>query len=351
MDQEVKDRKKKIIFYYPDMYVGGVEMAILNLAKRIYQDYDLFFFYKSISDLELSKQFNKYGIMRNIASEKPTDECDILVYCSLWMEWEDQCALVHAKKRFLWTHAIIPPGGNKFYHLPTMRKIDEIIVVSEATNDSIPRRLYCGRFDGKIHVINNILNVDEIKEKSMLPPPDLKLAKDLNICTVARISHEKGWMRVKLLCEELQKLNIDFKWFIIGEGYIPEQVHRIHLILDKIPQIEFVGKLLNPFPAVKLMDYSALLSDFESWGLAITEAKILGVPPIITNFAAAYEQVEDDYNGILVPMKEYHFYKDIAIRMVNNKKLYKNGLKDFDFEKVNEISIAKWKELFEKGDK
>ena len=39
--------KKKIVFYYPDMYVGGVEMAILNLAKRIYKDYDLYFFYRT----------------------------------------------------------------------------------------------------------------------------------------------------------------------------------------------------------------------------------------------------------------------------------------------------------------
>lgn len=337
--------KKKIIFYYPDMYIGGVEMAILNLAKRIYKDYNLFFFYKSIANLDLAHEFNKYGIMRNIGGQKPTDECDVLIYCSLWMEKEDQCGLISAKKRILWTHAIIPPGGNKFYHLPTMRKIDEIVVVSEATNESIPRRLYCGRFDGKVHVINNILNVEEIKEKSMLQAPDLELAKDLNICTVARISHEKGWLRVRYLCEELQKLNIDFKWFIIGEGYIPEQVHRIHLILDRIPQVEFLGKMLNPFPVVKIMDYSALLSDYESWGLAITEAKILGVPPIVSDFASAYEQVEDDYNGIIVPRKEYKTYKDVAVRIANNKKLYKNGLKDFDYEKVNQISLESWKKI------
>ena len=58
--------KKKIIFYYPDMYIGGVEMAILNLAKRIYKDYDLFFFYRTISNLDLAHEFNKYGVMRNI---------------------------------------------------------------------------------------------------------------------------------------------------------------------------------------------------------------------------------------------------------------------------------------------
>ena len=338
-------KKKQIVFYYPDWYLGGVEMAILNLAKRIYKDYDLYFFYKSISNLELAKELNKYGIARNIARIYPEMECDVLVYCSLWLDNDDACRNIHARQRFLWTHAIIPKVDNKFYSMSTMRKIDRIIVVSEATDASIPRRLYAGRFDDRIYVINNILNTEEIKEKSMLPAPDIQLAKDLNICTVARLSHEKGWMRVRQLCKELEKLNIDFKWFIIGEGYVPEQLHRIHLILDKIPQIEFLGKMLNPFPVVKQMDYSALMSDYESWGLVITEAKILGVPVITSSFASAYEQVEDDYNGVIVPMNDFMAYKDIAVRIANNKKLYKNALKDFDFEKVNEISVEKWKQL------
>ena len=118
-------------------------------------------------------------------------------------------------------------------------------------------------------------------------------------------------------------------------------------MLDRVPQREFLGKRLNAIPVVQVMDYSALLSDYESWGLAITEAKILGVPPIVSNFASAYEQVEDDYNGIIVPKKEYSLYKDIAIRIINNKKLYKNGLKDFDYEKVNQISLENWKKILE----
>ena len=50
------EQKKKIVFYYPDMYVGGVEMAIINLAKRIYKDYNLYFFYHSVVSLDLAKE-------------------------------------------------------------------------------------------------------------------------------------------------------------------------------------------------------------------------------------------------------------------------------------------------------
>lgn len=341
------EHKKKIIFYYPDCYVGGVEMAILNLAKRIYKDYDLFLFYRSFSDLKLAAEFRKYLILHNIGGMKPEDSCDVLIYCSLWNEKIDACEFVKAKKRILWAHAIIPKGNNKFYSLNTISKIDHIVVVSEATKKSIPFQLYNKKFNNSnVSVIHNILNTEEIKEKSMVTAPDIDLAKDLNICTVARISHEKGWMRIRFLCKELQKRKIDFKWFIIGEGYVPEQVHRIYLILKDIPQIEFLGKMLNPFPVVKQMDYLALLSDYESWGLVITEAKILGVPILVSDFDAAFEQVEHKVNGLIIPKKEPKKYRKLVKLAIKNKIKYKRNLKNFDYEEINKTSLEKWRKIF-----
>ena len=345
--------KKKIVFYYPDMYIGGVEMAILNLAKRIYKEYDLYFFYKSIISMDLAKQFCKYGTPRNIMGEQKDFECDVLVYCSLWLENENRVSFIKAKQRILWSHAMVPASGTKFHNLPFMRKMDRIISVSNAADKTVPRFYYNNKILDRFYVINNIVNVAEIKEKAELETPQLNLAKDLNICTVARLSHEKGWHRVKLMCDEFIKMGIDFKWFIIGEGYFPEELNRIHSILDKYKQIEFLGEKENPFPYVKQMDYLALLSDFESWGLAITEGKILGKPIICTDFPAAYEQVENDINGVIIPMNNFRKYRSCAYRIYNNKLLYANRAKNFDFEKINQESIGKWKKIFngERGDK
>lgn len=339
--------KKRIVFYYPDFYVGGVEMAILNLARRIHKDYDLYFLYNSFSDKDLELTLGQYGTTMNVAGEYPSFECDVLIYCSLWLEKVDKCMFIKANKRYLWAHAIIPIGGNKFYDVPFMRKLDGVVVVSIATFESVPFYLYRAGFGNKVEVINNILNVEEIKQKSMLPPPALKLAKDLNICTVARLSHEKGWLRVRYLCKALQKLGIDFKWFVVGEGYIPEHLERIHMLLDNIPQVEFVGKQLNPFPIVKQMDYTALLSDYESWGLVITEGKILGVPVIASDFASAKEQVDHDYNGLIISRTKYSTYRDIAKQLYKNKDKYKKELETFDFEKINQKSEQQWRNIFD----
>lgn len=345
--------KKKIVFYYPNMYVGGVEMAILNLAKRIYKEYDLYFFYKTISNLELAKEFCKYGTPRNIMTEQIEFECDTLIYCSLWVEKEDRVSFVKAKQKVLWSHAMIPPHGTKFHNLPFMRKMDRIISVSKAADKTVPRFYYNQKLLDRFYVINNIVNQDEIIYKSKLSTPELKLGEDLNICTVARLSHEKGWHRVKLLCDEFIKMGLDFKWFIIGEGYFEKETEKIHAMLDKYPQIEFLGRQDNPFSYVKQMDYVALLSDFESWGLAITEGKILGKPIICTDFQSAFEQVENDINGVIVPMNNFRKYRSCAYRIYNNKLLYTNRAKNFDFEKINQESIDKWKKIFdgERGDK
>ena len=342
--------KKKIVFYYPDMYVGGVEMAIINLAKRIYKDYNLYFFYHSVVNLDLAKELAKYGIPMNITSipENFVFECDILVYCSLWLERDNHQSFIKAKQKFLWSHAMVPPlGGTKFYNLPFVRTLDRMISVSKAADQTIPKHIHPKRLAQRYYVINNILNTEEIKHKSQEDTPELNLAKDLNIATVARISHEKGWKRIKVLADLLNKRNIDWHWYIIGEGYISEQVDEAHRLLDEYPQITFLGKRMNPFPIVKQMDYLALLSDFESWGLAITEAKILGVPPIVTNFPSAFEQVEDDVNGVIIPLNAYGLYDKAVDLILNNKEKYKEELKKFDYEVNNQKIVSQWKELFD----
>ena len=344
------EQKKKIVFYYLDMYVGGVEMAIINLAKIIYKDYNLYFFYHSVVSLDLAKELAKYGIPMNITSipENFIFECDILVYCSLWLERDNHQSFIKAKQKFLWSHAMVPPlGGTKFYNLPFVRTLDRIISVSKAADQTIPKHIHPKRLAQRYYVINNILNTEEIKQKSQEDTPELNLAKDLNIVTVARISHEKGWKRIKVLADLLNKRNIDWHWYIIGEGYIPEQVDEAHRLLDEYPQITFLGKRMNPFPIVKQMDYLALLSDFESWGLAITEAKILGVPPIVTNFPSAFEQVTDDVDGVIIPLNAYGLYDKAIDKIINNKDKYHKALEDFDYEKNNRHIVEQWKQLFE----
>ena len=56
---------------------------------------------------------------------------------------------------------------------------------------------------------------------------------------------------------------------------------------------EWLGFIKNPHKIVKQCDYSVLLSDDETWGLVLTEAMLLGVPCIATDFDVVFEQITD----------------------------------------------------------
>ena len=60
-----------------------------------------------------------------------------------------------------------------------------------------------------------------------------------------------------------------------------------------------LGLRENPYPYMKAADAVTVLSDYESWSMVITEAKILGIPVISTPTSGALEQIEDGETGIL----------------------------------------------------
>jgi len=132
--------------------------------------------------------------------------------------------------------------------------------------------------------------------------------------------------------------HIDFEYIIIGNGR--EKELEIKENLSKYKEVKFIGYKNNPYPYIKNADYIVQLSDFESWGNTITEGKILGTPAIITSFATAYEQIEDNINGIIIDLKEKDYTKYIN-RIVNNKNFYKKNLETFDYN--NEIE--EWNNL------
>ena len=97
---------------------------------------------------------------------------------------------------------------------------------------------------------------------------------------------------------------------------------------------------MPPYKYIKKSDYLVQLSDYETWGNVITEAKILKIPVIITNFESSYEQVVDDYNGIIVDLKTKD-YTEYIERIIKNKKVYRNNLNSF----VYNNEIQKWLEI------
>ena len=86
-----------------------------------------------------------------------------------------------------------------------------------------------------------------------------------------------------------------------GKGSNEKEHNEVVKMLQEYqPNVELVGHKSNPFPYIKNADYLVLMSDRETSGLVITEAKIIGTPCIVSNFEAAREQITDGKNGFII---------------------------------------------------
>lgn len=79
-------------------------------------------------------------------------------------------------------------------------------------------------------------------------------------------------------------------------------------------------------------DAVMVLSDYESWSLVITEAKIIGIPVIATPTSGAKEQLIDKETGWVIPSFEADDIADGIEEYLKNpekKEKIKENLKGF----------------------
>ena len=147
------------------------------------------------------------------------------------------------------------------------------------------------------------------------------------------------------LAKFLREKNINFKWFIIGGNYYKDEFNRIKKLYEEFKEnFEWFGFIDNPHNIVKQCDYSVLLSDDETWGLVLTEAMMIGVPCITSDFKVAFEQIKDQNNGIILSNELTDTYSERIDDIINNKDKYKKAVKNFKYK--NDTIIRKWDEIF-----
>ena len=333
---------KKIMFFRPMYYIGGTEMAILSLVRKL-EGFDIYIGYiDDESDNELLNKYQKYAKVVKI-NDDFNERMDTLVICSPYKSSLSINDQIRRDKTILWFHHF----GNRdtsiftddlFYEI-----VDEIVTVSETCKKIVLDQDYASKIDKEINVIYNIIDKEEIEKKSEIEKK-IDLSDQLNLVSVGRVCYEKGFKRQLQLAHLLKKNNIDFKWYIIGGNYYKEIEHDIR---EKYNELEdnfvFTGFLDNPFNIMKQCDYLVLLSDNETWGLVITEAKILGVPCIVTDFDVAYEQIIDNETGIILSRNDMSSYEEKIPLIIKNKKIYKENLKSFSWS--NDTTIERWKEI------
>ena len=270
--------------------------------------------------------------------------------------WSDRYLTynVNADKKYAWLHSTFAnitsyPEGEFLW----MRKVDKIVFVTDACKQAFVEDY--PEFKDKTIVVENILDGNLVQSRSKLE--DLvddnylkfKEEKLFKIITVCRIDiNTKGLDRIVNCVKELKSKGYKFKWCIVGDGKDYNQLEYMIKNANVGDYIMLVGNKLNPYPYIKQADVMVMPSRYEGKPMSITEAQILGVPPIVTEYLSAKQQIKNGVDGIVLN-NVYDSFLNGMINLLSNVNIVgdmKSVLKVSNFENTGYIKSIE-KELFE----
>ena len=334
---------KKILFYLCGIYNGGTEIETLNLIKSLDSTkYEILYYYfdKENSDDSVVNMFNSYARYVDI---KENQIVDTIIYCTHALDNMEDLKNIKYNNSYFWFHYFWEDQEEFLKICLEKNLINKVITVSQYAKQKLLNFNFMQGKENMVSVIYNILPVEEIKKKSEFNI-DFKKAQGLNLVTVARFAPIKGYARIKEMIDILLKESIDFKWYIIGKGSNSKEHNEVlELLKDYDNRVELTGYLENPYPYIKKSDYLVLMSDRETSGLVITEAKILGTPCIVSDFEATFEQIEDGKNGFIIKKENINGFKERLPQIIMLKEELKNNLSEFSYG-INEI-MNEWEKM------
>ena len=116
----------------------------------------------------------------------------------------------------------------------------------------------------------------------------------------------------------------------------------------QIPNVSFEGKQM-PIPYYETASIFMMTSDFEGWGMTLTESLQYGVVPIARDsYLSLHDIISDGYNGYIVdPNSTKVFAEKVMFLMNNIEKRESIALKGLEsansFTKEN--VVMKWEQL------
>ena len=174
--------------------------------------------------------------------------------------------------------------------------------------------------------------------------------KKKNVLYVGRlVKLEKSPHRLLEVWNYLHKLYPEWKLIFVGDGDYRVNMQK-YAKEKQLNNVFFEGQQLNVAQYYKEASFVCLTSDFEGWGMSLTEGMQYGcIPFTFNNYGAAFDIIDNDINGCLIPAFDIKEYADRLSELMSNK--YKRiEMSRAAMEKVKTFSVKKivdkWETLF-----
>lgn len=254
---------------------------------------------------------------------------------------------VRAKKKIAWIHTDYSTIDiDAETELSMWGSYDYIASISEKATEAFLKKF--PTLQGKIIRIDNIVTNSMVEEQANEQVKlEFEQKKHLNILSVGRFSHAKNFDNIPQICKYILNKGIYVNWYLIGFGGDEQLIRENIEKCGMEDHVIILGKKDNPYPYIKGCDIYIQPSRYEGKAVTVREAQILHKPVIITDFATASSQVEDGYDGVIVPLDNKGCAEGIA-RVIRNSKLQDELIENMKKTHYsNECEIEKIYELIE----
>lgn len=359
---------KKVLFLVHTLQVGGAEKVLVNLVNHMNKEkYDItvmtvintgafrkdlapHIHYKTIFNIPFLS--NKGNTSKNSGNllDKPNAIKKMLanIYQFVWRhsnckkiyqryikeEYDVEIAFLEGiaakiiassksetSKKLSWIHIDLlkERKTEKFFKNPQdekqcYEKFDQIICVSKNVKEQFIKK-FQPIDETKIIVKYNPIDEELIKNKAEEKIEEIE-KKRKTICTVGRLSKQKGYDRLLRIIKKLNEEGLEFDAWIIGVGEEEENLKK-YVRDNRLQNVKLLGYQPNPYKYMKKADLFVCSSITEGFSTVVSEALILGKRIVTTDCSGMREILgENGEYGILVENSEEALYKALKENLI-----------------------------------
>lgn len=288
----------KIAIFQYDLTMGGIQKSLLNLLKVIgsYPDYqiDLYLFNRAqffqepnnVNLIYLKKypyfcRFIPFNILKRWVPQTVQKKYDVVIdFNSYSMECAVNAVKTSATKRIIWCHDDVTNKYRSnlkyrilwFFFKTKYQYFDKVVAVSATAKESIMTKLNLSA--SKVIIIPNLIDTKEIVHQSQELADYIVHPNYYNLISVGRFCHEKGYDILIDLMAKVKNKKLDL--YLVGDGRDYRKI-KARIKRRGLANIYLLGGTNNPYKYLKKADGFILTSRYEGQGMAILEAKTLGL--------------------------------------------------------------------------
>ena len=139
---------------------------------------------------------------------------------------------------------------------------------------------------------------------------------------VGRLEYQKGVDHFIAAAVEMCNICDEVAFVIIGDGSLRTQLEKVSRDSGFSDKIFFLGYRADALRLVKMLDVFLFTSNYEPFGLVITEAMASGVPVVAMHARGAVpEIISDGYDGLIVIGERPRELASAVIRLLSDPRL------------------------------